>query len=197
MLDRAISTQKLFRQRPHNTFKRQQRHCVRREGPQEAGQKSPPVPLGAALPVHGHGGVPPPGEPLDAIIQPTAQRIRHDALLDHIARVARQPKHLSTQPARPEVDRWRAHLRVLLHPPRKDVICSPPAKEETPEQQRRAQAVIHTPDSVMPIDLGQRIDRPAVQALRLVGRVLDLQPRFDVLHGRRDEAHGRAGHDAR
>lgn len=40
------------------------------------------------------------------------------------------------------------------------------------------------------------VDGAAVEALPLVGRVLDLQARFHVLDGGGDEGDGDAGHDA-
>lgn len=46
------------------------------------------------------------------------------------------------------------------------------------------------------VDLTHAVDGTRVQTLSLVGRVLDLQARLDVLDGRGNEGHGRACHDA-
>lgn len=57
--------------------------------------------------------------------------------------------------------------------------------------------MIDARDAVAPVDLLHAVDRPLVQPLGLLARVLDLQTRFDVFDGRRYEADGRAGHDPR
>lgn len=86
---------------------------------------------------------------------------------------------------------------MLPHPPREQVVAPPPKEEEAAEQQGRLQAVIHAADAVVAPHLPQTVHRPAVQPLALARGVLDLQARLDVLDGRRDEAHRRAGQDAR
>lgn len=57
--------------------------------------------------------------------------------------------------------------------------------------------MVDAADAVVRVDLAQGVDGACVQPVGLLRGVLDLQPRLDVLDGRRDEADGAAGHDAR
>ena len=132
-----------------------------------------------------------------AVAQPAAQRVRHDALLDEVARVARQPEDLGAQAAGPEVDGRGAHARVVAHPSRDDVVAAPPAEEEGPEEERGRQPVPDAPHAVVPVDARQAVEGARVQAVGLAGGVLDLQARLDVLDGGGDEADGGAGEHAR
>lgn len=185
------------RQHPHDALKSHQGHGIRRKRPQEARQETTPISPPPSLSIDGLRSVPPPLEASLAVTQSSSQRIRHDALLDHVARVTRDPKDLRAQSARPEVDDGRAQIRPLAHQPAEDIVASPPEEEEGPEEQRRPQTVVQTPNPVMPHHLAHAVDGPRVQTLRLARRVLDLQPRLDVLDWRRDEADRCSGHDAR
>lgn len=185
------------RQSPHHALKSHQRHRIRRKRPQKARQESPPVSPPPRLAIHRHSRIPPPAKPLLAIAQPATKRIRHDALLDKIARVARQPKHLRAQAARPEVDGRVAQARVLAQGPRQHVVAAPPEEEEAAEEQRGGQAVVDAAHAVVGVDLAHAVEGARIQALGLARGVLDLQAGLDVLHGRGDEADGRASHDAR
>lgn len=183
-------------QSPHHTLKSHQRHRIRRESPQKARQESSPVSPPSRLAIHRHSRVPPLREPSLPVSQPSAKRVRHDALLDKIARVACQPKHLRAQPTSPEVDGRIAQVGVLAQSPRKDVVAAPPEEEEAPEEQRGREAVVDASHAVVGVDLADAVERSRVQALGFSRGVLDLQTGLDVLHGRGDEADGRAGHDA-
>lgn len=131
-----------LRQRPHDALKRNQGHGIGGKRPQEARQEPSPVRPPPALPPHGDGGVPPAGEPPRAVAQPAAQRVRHDALLDQVARVARQPEDLGAEPARPEVDGGRRQRRVAAQRARQHVVAAPPEEEEAAEEQRRREPVV-------------------------------------------------------
>lgn len=150
----------LSRQSPHHALKSHQRHRIRRKRPQKARQESPPVSSPPRLAIHRHSSIPPPGKPPLAISQPSAKGIRHDALLDEIARVARQPKHLRAQAARPEVDGRVAQACVLAQDPRQHVVAAPPEEEEAPEEQRGGQAVVDAAQAVVGVDLAHAVERP-------------------------------------
>lgn len=130
-----------------------------------------------------------------AVAQPAAQRIRHDALLDKVDRVARKPEDLRGEAAGPKVDGRVAELGVLVHPAGEEVVGAPPEEEEAAEKERRAEAVVDAAHAVVLVDFGQAVDGARVQALGLVGGVLDLEARLDVLKGRGDEGDGAAGEE--
>lgn len=79
------------------------------------------------------------------------------------------------------------------HPPRQHVVGAPPEEHEAAEEQRGAQAVVDAGGAVVRVDAPRAVPRARVQPVGLARRVLDLQPRLDVLDGRRDEADGGAG----
>lgn len=187
----------LRRQPTHDTLPDQQRHRIRRERPQETRHEPAPVPPPPGLAIHGPRGVPPAPEPPLPVAQAAAERIRHDALLDEVARVARQPEDLGAQAAGPEVDGGRAERGALPHRPRDDVVAAPPEEEEAAEDERGRQAVEEPPHAVVPVDLGHAVQGPRVEPVGLARGVLHLQARLDVLDGRGDEADGRAREAAR
>ena len=135
-------------------------------------------------------------EPPLAVSQLPAQRIRHDALLDDVARVARHPEDLSAQATSPKIDSGRAQRRLVPQDPREHVVRRPPAEEERPEQQRGRQAPVHAADAVRAVDAAHAVQRARVQPLALARRVLDLQARLDVLDRRRDHRDRAAGQHA-
>ena len=181
----------ILRQGPHHPLKAKQRHRIRRKRPQETRHKPPPIPPppDPAIAVHRHSRLPPRAEARRAVPERRAQRIRHDPLLDHVARVGGQPEDLRREPARPEVDGGLTERGAGAEQAREDVVGAPPEEEERPEHQGGEEAVVEAPQAVRAQDLPRAVHGPFVEPVLLRGGILDLQPGFDVLHRSGDETH--------
>lgn len=184
-------------QRSHDAFERHQCHGIRRERSQKTRHEASPISPRATLSIHGLRSLPPTLKPRRAVVELPAHGIRHDALLHDIAGVACEPEDLGAQAAGPEVDGGRGQARALAQQARQDVVGPPPEEEEGAEEERGGEALVDAAQAVGGVDLAHAVDGALVEAVGLVGRVLDLQARLDVLHGRRDEGDGEPGHDAR
>lgn len=145
------------RQAPHNPFKSHQSHGIRRKGPGKARHETPPVPPPAFLPPDIPRRIPPPLVLSLAVVEPCcrrrrprrrAERVRHDALLDHVGRIARQPEDLRAEAAGPEVDGRRAEGRVAGEVGGEQGVGAPPEEEEGAEDQRREEAVVEAGEAM-------------------------------------------------
>ena len=177
-------------QSPHNTFKCHQRHGIGRECPQETRHKPSPIAFPSILSTDRHSSISPP-----PVLSVLTQIIRHDTLLDDIRRIAGQPEDLRRQATSPEIDGRCGEGRVVSKSARDDIVRTPPEEEKRAEEQSGSQTMVYAPNAMLPEDLLCAINRPGIETFRPVGRVLYLQACLDMLHRRRDERHGGAGHD--
>jgi len=67
------------------------------------------------------------------VAQPAPERVRHDALLDHVGGVCGEPEELGREAAGPEVDGGRGEGGVGLEGAREEVVGAPPEEEEGAE----------------------------------------------------------------
>ena len=118
------------RQVPHHTLKSDQRSRIRRERPQKARRKAPPIPPPACLTIHRPHSVPPSRELSFAISQRPSERVCHHPLLHDIRGVGSQPEHLRGETPSPEIDRWSAQGGVGLEEAGEKVVAAPPEEEE-------------------------------------------------------------------
>lgn len=124
-----------LRQSPHNSFECYQSHRVRWERSQKTREKATPVALPTTFSVNSNSRLPPSRESPRSITNPSAQRVRHDALFDYIAGVTRQPEYLGAQPSRPKIHSRCAEARRIVQPPAEQIVAAPPKEEEGPKQQ--------------------------------------------------------------
>lgn len=133
----------LLRQRSHHALERDQGNSVCGKGPQEAWQKAPPVRSGPAFSAHSHRGFPPVAE-LSAV-----KVVRHDALLNDVGGVTRDPEYLCADAAGPEIDGGSRELGVSLEKAGEDVVRAPHEEKEGAKQKSGAEAVIEAADSMI------------------------------------------------
>lgn len=96
----------------------------------------------------------------------------------------------------PEVDGGGGQGGVRGEVGGEEVVGAPPEEEAGAEDESGGEAMVEAREAVGAEDPLRAVDGAAVEALVLVGRVLDLQARFYVLDGGGDEGDGEAGHDA-
>ena len=196
----------LLRQRSHHALECDQGNSVCGKGPQEAWQKAPPVRSGPAFSAHSHRGFPPVAE-LSAV-----KVVRHDALLDDVGGVTRDPEYLCADAAGPEIDGGSRERGVSLEKAGEDVVRAPHEEKEGAKQKSGAEAVIEAADSMIfelvlegvswckEKKIVWRFEGPPYEFVCAVywapvfhpfgaaaGIVLYLQPGFDVLNRRGDE----------
>lgn len=117
----------------HDSFKRHQCHGIRRERPQETGDKAPPVSSPSTFLVdHGRSVLPVAESPL-AVAQFTAHGIGHQTLLDDVRRVREDPEDLSGDTSGPEVDHGDGQVGIFVEPDGEEVVGSPPEEKERTE----------------------------------------------------------------
>jgi hypothetical protein len=133
----------LLRQGAHNAFKSHQGHSIRGEGPKKTRHKTPPIPFIPLLLIHSFGGIPPGGEPASL-----AQRIRHNLLLDDVARVRREPEDLGREATRPEIDGRGGKLSVFLEEGGEEVVAAPPEAEKGAEEEGGRETVVEAAEAV-------------------------------------------------
>ena len=90
-------------QRPHNTFKCNQSHRIRRKCSQKARQEPSPISSPPILHIYYPSSRSPIWKSPNPIIQSTGQRICHDPLLYHIRWITRYPEDLCTQSSSPKI----------------------------------------------------------------------------------------------
>lgn len=118
----------------HYTLKCNQGHCIRRERPEEAWHKAPPVPSPPTLTPHSYGSVLPAPELSLAVVQRTAHRIGHKTLLHNVRRVRSDPEALCRDTASPEINCRGGQRGVLFEVARQDVVRAPPEEEKGTEE---------------------------------------------------------------
>jgi hypothetical protein len=132
----------------HYPLECNQSHCIRRERPQEAWHKAPPVPSPPTLTPYSNRSILPSAELSLAVIQRTAHRVGHKTLFDDVGRVRCEPEALSRDTAGPEIDGGRRQRGVVFEVASEDVVGAPPEEEEGAEEDRCPEAAVEAADAV-------------------------------------------------
>lgn len=124
----------LPRQRSHHPLESHQRHRVRGKRPQETRHEAPPVAPDAVTFPDRPGRVAPPREQTLPVAEALAEGVRHDALLDDVGGVGRDPEDLGGEAAGPEVDGGGGEVGGCGEEAGEEVVGAPPEEEEGAEQ---------------------------------------------------------------